>query len=226
MPVSELSRSDGDLVLIFLSGNGVLFSQPTDDGWYRATTQNFNLTQEGFSGTAPAYRPDEAAFPMACLEQWQWCNGENPDACGPLGGLIDALIGAAPVFNLTAEDLEPTRPVASGSTESRLIWAGLISVSFPSILSTILGSLELKSLASQTQFYGGVQRPIREEQWKYDVTHWWNILNAQLQASYVETALGPSPALMPYVFPPLSDEEKQLCASQVRIFPIFELSFL
>jgi hypothetical protein len=67
---------------------------------------------------------------------------------------------------------------------------------------------------SQTLLYNGIQWPIAKDQWKADVTYWFNIILATTQAAFVDTALGPEdrPRL-----PPVNEVERNLCNSQVRI---------
>lgn len=114
VPDDALKATDGDVTLIFLSGNGVWFAQKSNDAWYRATHREGTLSAQFTSGFGDAYYPTEAASPLGCVEQYQWCNSKYgvPGGCGPLAGWGDATAGAFPYFNATVD----SSPDAAKST--------------------------------------------------------------------------------------------------------------
>lgn len=216
---STLGNPDGHIVIVFLSGNGVPFLQKSDDAWYRATRLGTKLKTTDASGSGDSYLPSEAASPLGCVQQYQWCNSEYPvpDGCGPLAGFMDAAAGAFPLFNLTMEDFEPARPSSSTERGSRIIWPLLTEVIAPLGIGDVVGEFGANALASQTLMEVGVQLAVAENQWQLDVTKWWNTMLAFQQALLVTTALGNTDAnLQPYISPPLNDQERHLCRSQVR----------
>ena len=163
--------------------------------------------------------PAEAASPLGCLEQWQWCNSAYPkeSGCGPLASMLDSIYGVAPLFNITAAELDPARPSSPTKSGTRLIWNTLIQVYAASALSDILTQLGAKSLSSQSLLISGLQQPLPLNQWQLDVMNWYNTVLASLQASYVQTARGTTdPELQQAVYPPLNAEERTACNSQVR----------
>lgn len=185
-PIPELERSDGDITLVFLSGNGVLFSQEMNDDWYRATQPGPEYYTLGKSGVRTGYYPDTAASPMGCLEQWQWCNPAYPKevGCGPLASYLDSVYGAAPLFNLTSEELDESKRLTSSASGSRFLWQVLITNEYPSRIADTLGFLGLRALASQSRFFDGIQYELPSNQWQLDVLNWWHIVLANLQASW------------------------------------------
>lgn len=212
-PIEALNRSDADLLIIFLSGNGVYFMSQLEDDWYRATDGSpYAMT----SWLEYLYQPVEAASPLGCLQQWQWCNSAyaKSDGCGPLTNLADSFTGAAPLFNLTEEDFASDRPVSSDEAGARLIWALLNVYSSSANLYGIIQELGAKALASQSLLYGGVQWPLPNNQWQLDVISWRNILFAMLQDQFVQAALGDTGSEQ--VFTPLNDQERHICDNQVR----------
>ncbi|KAI3316566.1 hypothetical protein HD806DRAFT_552214 [Xylariaceae sp. AK1471] len=219
-PIAALNQSAGDLIIVFLSGYGVYFSPATDDDWYRATFPSGHLTNLFVSGSEASFRPVEAASPLACVEQWQWCNsalpkGTNRSDCGPLTGQFAAAYRAAPLFNLSSADLDPYRPTSETPDGTRLIWPFLATNWNPTTILASIAHLGAKSLASQTRLNSGVQWSLPRDQWHYDVTHWFNTILAAVQASFVDTALGPaSYGFGELSLPPLNAEEEKLCASQ------------
>jgi hypothetical protein len=184
-PIPELVRLDGDLALVFLSGNGVVFSQPMDDDWYRVTVPDSLTYTSDASGTKQNWRPNVSASPMGCLEQYQVCNSAypKPRGCGPLASYMDAIYGAAEFFNVTKDALDPDRPLSSNITSARFIWPLLAMLSSPTSLTTVLSSLGTASLASQSHLYAGDQQPLPKNQWQLDVLRWWHIVLAAIQAS-------------------------------------------
>jgi hypothetical protein len=129
-PIDSI-EADGDILMVFLSPNGVVFSQATDDEWYRANVSGGYVALPD-SPDAQVYWLDEAASPMGCVKQWQWCNLGLPQdhRCGPLASYYDAVYGAASLFNLTSKDLEPERPLTSEELSTRLIWPALITYQY------------------------------------------------------------------------------------------------
>ena len=107
----DLFRPDGDVYILFLSGNGVGFLENTTDDWYQATSPwpavRIGLTIA--NGSRSLYRPNEAASPLGCVDRWQFCNpalpalpedGDDGDQrCTPLYSFSDAVTAALPLFN-------------------------------------------------------------------------------------------------------------------------------
>ncbi|OTA94888.1 hypothetical protein M434DRAFT_381929 [Hypoxylon sp. CO27-5] len=217
VPPSEMNESNGDLSIIFLSGDGVVFSQLADDAWYRGTDPYGTFSNVAANESHQKYRPQEAASPMGCIERWQWCNSAYPPetGCGPLTGSLDALYGAAHLFNLTVEDLAPDRPSSPTAVGTQLIWPALIFLGNPQSIKYPLVHLGAKSLISQSQLSSGVQLGLSTNQWQLDVIHWWNTVLASIQASYIDTARGYNdPEVDPFKWLPLNEEEQRMCESQ------------
>ncbi|KAI0839896.1 hypothetical protein F5Y06DRAFT_286321 [Hypoxylon sp. FL0890] len=217
VPLPEVNASNGALTIVFLSGDGVLFSQIADDQWYRGIVPYRMVYDMGINGSSQTYRPEEAASPMGCVEKWQWCNPAYPPerGCGPLSDNIDAIYGAAPLFNMTVEDLAPERPSSPTAIGTQLVWSALIFLGNPQTIAFALLHLGAKSLISQSQLYGGVQFSLSQNQWQLDVIHWWNTILASIQASYIDTVLGYNdPEIDSSKWPPLNEEEQTMCKSQ------------
>jgi hypothetical protein len=226
IPIAPLVRPDGDVSVLFLSGNGVFFNGPMNDDWYRATVFGQNLTHFGTdptSSTMQGYIPVEAASPLGCVEQWQWCNSaySREEGCGPLASVLDSIYGAAPFFNLTVADLAPDRPVSPTESGTRLIWPALITLNEANNVPEILNQLGAKSLLSQSLLTSGVQSPLPLNQWQLDVTNWFNTVLASVQTMFVDTAIGTSdPELQQAEYQPLNSQERKLCNSQVCLIEL------
>ncbi|KAI1505251.1 hypothetical protein F5X99DRAFT_430515 [Biscogniauxia marginata] len=222
--IRNISRSDGDITLVFLSGNGVVFDERMDDDWYQATVPDHNLTVLGFNSTQQSYRPAEAASPLGCVEQWQVCNSsyKSGTGCGPLGSSADALNDGFASFDITQEDMDKDLLNVTLSMQ----------VGGVSNLDSLLTHLGAYSLASQSLLQSGTQFPLPHNQWQLDVMNWWNAMLASYQALYVETVLGPGDATLEEIeYRPSNDQEWAICNNQkirstaYASFSIFGLSF-
>ncbi|KAI0556170.1 hypothetical protein F4679DRAFT_569758 [Xylaria curta] len=231
VPIAELDRVDGDIIIVFLSGNGVLFREALDDDWYQATVPvSLDDSKDGNESTF-RYRPLNAASPMGCVQQMQWCNSAYPRdrGCGPLAGTYDAFLGAAPLFNLTSDEVDAansSRPFSSKASGARLIWPALAILGSPaSSLDLVIANLGSRSLISQLLITNGVQWPIPINQWQDDVKHWWETALASVQATFAKMT-------MTSFSVPLTNEEVKMCQSQKErsttytSFSVFGLSLI
>lgn len=217
IPTPQLFRSDADLTVVFLSGNGVRFLEAMDDDWYRATVDHGNITFSLTQGQLTNHIPVEAASPMGCLEKWQWCNSAFPrdTGCGPLAGKLDSLFGAAPLFNLTENEIKFGGIDSTTPAGSRYVWLSMMEALDLDTIRVVLNELGPTALASQSLLNGAIQYPLPQNQWQFDVTNWFNIVLASVQAQYVLSALG-DPGMERLEAPPFDAEEQKLCDNQVR----------
>ncbi|KAI0545584.1 hypothetical protein F4679DRAFT_560534 [Xylaria curta] len=218
-PIPYLHRDDADLMLVFLSGAGVYFLESSPDPWYRATTLA-NVTIETGTNYASAFLMDEAASPLGCVVQWQFCQPRPSDTpiCGNLASFNDATSS----FLMNA-----------AHKNNKLYWYLDIFYNAPGVWD-IIHKLNAQSLLSQRTLLYGTQSPIPENQWQLDVTHWWATALAAQQASFVNTVIGPSDSFQipdDWIRGPIDDDETAACRSQkVRSaahssFNLFGLAF-
>lgn len=212
-----LFPKDGDLTLSFLSGNGVVFQEPMDDLWYRATSQGESYTVVGSNQSSPAYQPEEAASPIACFQQYQLCDGSD-SRCGPLSSWLDAQTGAAELFGTTADALlNDESPPADNPSASRYIWfVALMTESVPG-LEIMLNHLGANALVSTQSLVSGLMGPLPNNQWQIDVTHWWATYLAGIQAGVVATSYGHTDSsLQSLLIKPFNNLiQTQMCDNQV-----------
>ncbi|KAK8017269.1 hypothetical protein PG991_008345 [Apiospora marii] len=200
IPHHELIRQDGDVTLVFLSGNGLIFVPQANDDWYRATVPNGRVYHENVTDMLKSYRPEEAASPLGCVEQYQWCRDPSRGQCGDLASSLDATYSAAPWFGLTDKDLDPERP-------TRLVQARFRPIAWSS--KALYGSLKGTS--------GSLMLPVSDH-----ATRWWSIVLAGFQTSFVSTARGISNSTLRPDNPirPANEYEWDICRNQVRLTPI------
>jgi hypothetical protein len=108
-PIDPLFLSDADIQLVFLSGNGIIYTSPTTDEWYRVGTTPVNITlRESIEAEIrPCYLPLDPASPLACAKNFRFCNAaiHGEDGCGPFASFRYALAGAAHLFNTTYSEI-------------------------------------------------------------------------------------------------------------------------
>lgn len=184
-PIEDLQRTDGDTYLVFLIGNGVPYWGNVTDPWYQAHGPGpvlANAVGDLTKGIA-FYTPDEAASPLACVEQFQYCNTAYPRdvGCGPLSVNTGAAVGSLGLFNTTVKE------IVSGDTTSEAVttlnWFITQQDASPMLIH-VLGNLGAHALASRSTLYRGVQEALPENQWQLNATRLWATTLAGLQAMY------------------------------------------
>lgn len=216
-PIPAISSPDADTILIFFSGNGIWFLERTNDPWYRATVVAGDLVLSNPDEViSPVYQPEEAASPMGCTEQFQFCNPSlSKSRCGPLASWNDAAVQSAPLFGMTSADFANTNK-PNGTMISRYQW--LASMMFNITVSTdrVVSTLGPDSLGSVKYLNSGFMGPLTDNQWQLDVEYWWAISLASLQTALVDTARGSTdPVLKPYKVLPYNSDIWAMCNNQV-----------
>ncbi|KAI0435284.1 hypothetical protein F5Y09DRAFT_349536 [Xylaria sp. FL1042] len=224
-PQTGLRRPDADIFLIFLSGNGVQTASPTNDSWYRSNVPSVHqIAEEGRDGVAIAYVPEEAGSPLGCASQVQVCKGPSGEnnSCTVLGSTTDAWTGAAALFGVKETNLSEYQSFdpliamyADDEDASRYFWLAGIYANYPSAITQPILKLGYQSLDSYKNYFSGVQGQLEDDQWKLDVTSWWNISMALQQASFVDSAFGPTyPGIYQLKQNATNAGQKSICQNQ------------
>ncbi|KAI9166411.1 hypothetical protein HJFPF1_02512 [Paramyrothecium foliicola] len=240
VPTPELARLDADIFLASLTGNGVIFLEPTHDPWYHATQPGSLLFTVGATEPKTIYLRDEAASPIACMNQYQICRGNSPKSgdestCGPLAGFMDATLGAATLFDLE-QDMNLIQssklPDSYSTAATGFNWFVAIWRTMTSTHGSLINHMGPSALASQRAFRSGTQGPLPNNQWQIDMSHLWNISLASFQAGFVDAVKGVKQEKMqPYVMVPTNAHQKYLCNNQKILssttgsFSLFGLCF-
>lgn len=222
-PITSLFNPDGDTVLIFLSANGIQFFDATSDPWYRATIPGDKVYSQALSDGVKVYMPEEAASPMGCISQYQFCNPSlSSNNCGPLASWYDAAVEAWPLFGMTLEDGESgTIPTANNTMGSRYLWLLEVFASGQTSINNIVMGLGPDALTTVKYLHSGIVAALPINQWQFDVRYWWATYLASLQAAVVNAAHGPGdPALEPYEELPFNSHARDICNNQVRYIAI------
>ncbi|KAI1735695.1 hypothetical protein F4680DRAFT_469873 [Xylaria scruposa] len=179
MPLDVLARANADTYLIFLSGNGVVFSEHTDDVWYNVSQMatDVPITQVGEAVTERVYFPRAPASPLACADQHQFCTTDHPTGSS-----------AAPLFNTTYAEI--ANSTAATEKAARFTYFANTFFALSRHVAGVLGQLGPRALLSQQSLLVGFQGPLASNQWQLDVAHWWDISMAVAQALYLDSSYG------------------------------------
>lgn len=206
-------------MLVSLSGNGVTFFKSTPDPWYRGTVPGEQVSYIGQKDSATLYQPEEAASTLGCVQQYQFCSPSLPEdrRCGPLASLSDSILESLTLFNVTKEEFR-TNQFTSHRLGSRFQWLLMQLRNSVVGMDRILITLGPRALESHKYFTSGVIGELPDNQWQIDVSHWFAIYLASVQAEVVNTAMGPTdPTLSKYTIRPPNRHIQELCQNQVRV---------
>ncbi|KAI3317212.1 hypothetical protein HD806DRAFT_541470 [Xylariaceae sp. AK1471] len=215
MPTGALTRKDADIHLVMLSGNGVVFTETTDDPWYNVsrTTTNLELDSLGNASTVPVHLPGAPASPLACTNQHQFCNTKKSGSCGPLASLRDAIADAAPLFNTSYGQIANNTAETEEAAQFTYFTATFITVDRS--IAGILGKLGPTALLSQDNLFVGILGTLASNQRQLDVAHWWAVSMAMAQEIFLDSAYGSSdPALLELRVNFTTPEFDTLCQNQ------------
>ena len=225
IPIPELSKPDGDVSIIFLVGNGVITLGMNNDSWFRASVPLYQMSGPQWTEKIYAYRPEEAASPLACVGQHQYCRNTK-DNCGQLASDYDAIMSALPVFNLSVADwaLTESNPASwqarnSGKDRAnRFKWFSMILSNLPAHTAGTQIYMGGAGLLSQQTVINGLQYESYQDQWKQDVIHWFSTWLAVLQTAFVDAAGGvrlQAAELFSASYPPQDEYMQKMCYNQV-----------
>ena len=205
IPLPGLKTGNADLVICFLSSNGVRFSQKTDDPWFSAHRNGPVTRHTADNSTSIRYLSDEPARPLACTIQEQFCNPnlEEKKRCEPLRQTYSA---PAKINNLW-----------SSTYHQELLQWSSATIKGALGIQRKVQSLGASVLLARNSLFQGAQGPLPPNQWQLEVENIVSIWMASLQAVFFEAASGPlDPALEPYTIRPNTTAALKLCHSQVR----------
>lgn len=194
------------MFIVFLSTNRYPFVGNSSDIWYSANTPVPD--EDAKWTTVPLYQSNEAASPLGCAEQHQYCNPSLPDGenCTPLFGSVENVN-----FSMLWPDYSEFHIAG---------WFANVPTSLDTRTMMITSMVKAESLDSHSGNGWGLQGKIADDQWQLDVQKWHNISLARIQQRFVDTTTGSSdPTLREMLYPPPDEDYRaQSCQSQVRTF--------
>lgn len=199
-PIKELAQPDADITLIFLSANGILFTDPVNDEWYAAHQASNETAQIIWdTGSFPYYLSDKPASVLGCKEQYQRCDPTvvPKQGCSPLGGAVP---------------LEFVYQAPKGRRDMSVYWGLLLYT-----LQNVIENLQSSSLTARFSLNQGLQARLPANQWQREVENWHNIVLASFQGLAIESAVGPGDPEMLKNFwqKKTGDVGEYLCKNQV-----------
>lgn len=197
-PDKAVLRDDGDVSLMFLSANDILYYGEVKDPIFAATSPIRSVMDNGKNVTL--YTSDYFVNPLGCVDQHQFCNPAN-QKCTKLDSYDSAVRSAQ-------ADLEyNSMQYGTVSTLSLNLYLSIMSQSIGGRGSAALRALEMVS--------GLFSGPLPADQWKTEVEYWFTTGLAKVQKGFVEYAKGPTNVLEnTYISKPFDSASHQLCNSQ------------
>ncbi|KAK7192149.1 hypothetical protein PSPO01_01721 [Paraphaeosphaeria sporulosa] len=198
-PDKVLRRDDGDLSLMFLMANDILYYGMVEDPIFQASIEIKTILDAGQNVTL--YSSDYFVNPLACMDQHQFCNPSN-DKCTKLDAYAQAIVAAQ-------KDLA-YNPMQYGTVST---------LSLELYLSTIsqnIGGRGSSALRAQEVVSGLFSGPLPKDQWKKEVEYWFTIGLSKVQKYFVDYASGPSNVFNgTHISKPYDAPSRQLCESQI-----------
>ncbi|KAI0531672.1 hypothetical protein GGR58DRAFT_524197 [Xylaria digitata] len=142
LPIDSLLRDDADIDIHFLSGNGVSFTESSNDPWYRVATMPVNWLFTSFCNSISGTRK-----------------------CGPLASLRDAATGVVDLFDTTYIDFI----TANGTNSAAALFGYFSEATTDSNVLHIIQQLGPTSLLSQGYLNHGFQHHLEPDQWQLDI---------------------------------------------------------
>jgi hypothetical protein len=206
-PIPQLSLSDANVYLFFLTSSAVVFTEKVEDPWYRANRtggQMYEAALIGGQGNVTTYRQDKPGSPLGCVERHQYCfpGARDDRRCTPLTSSGDLS--------------DPTVYLRDDEERQEMRW--MLNTSMDRMILTMhpISMLGIQVLTSRSGLDGGFQAPLPDNQWQLDVQHWHSTAMAVLQARFISHILGPSDAgLEPVWRLAETKAERDMCRNQV-----------
>ena len=203
IPIPELLVTDGDVIVLFLSSNDLIFFNKTADPWYSAQKFQGYLFFMGTNTSIPIYAHDNAVRALGCRERLQFCNPNFPgnSSCTPLTGRSQA-------FQLGPQLWQDLTQQAYFNWSTSFIQVSNLGID---TTASIIGTAALQS---RSTLFNGLQSFIPDNQWELELENLFKVTLASMQRSVVDQAMGPAdPAMLPLLTRPNTTEEQKVCAN-------------
>ena len=204
IPIPELLVTDGDVIVLFLSSNDIVFFNKTADPWYSAQKFQGYLFVMGTNTSIPIYAHDNAVRALGCIERLLFCNPNLPgnSSCTPLTGRSKA-------FQLGPQLWQDLTQQAYFNWSTSFIQVSNLGID---TTASIIGTAVLQS---RSTLFDGLQSFIPDNQWELELENLFKVTLASMQSSVVDQAMGPAdPAILPLLTRPNTTEEQKVCANK------------
>lgn len=191
-----MHHAEADVSLYLLHASGIIYHEPVDDEWFSAHSQ-------ARFGNRTYYRSDNLTRFLGCTEQHQFCNLNpmaNGSSCTPLTGAT------------LVQDLATRDSMKLSDLQLRILSRFTVYLLQTTMILCVNSAISLQAyeLLSDT-----MSRRLPNNQWQIEVTTWFNVALAKLQALLVEISSGPSShSAGSIIFPPSDEYDQALCSAQ------------
>jgi hypothetical protein len=172
VPVSNLTRTDADVTIVFIAPNSIKFRTKVEDPIFQATYPDTELSNTGERFTV--YTPDYQVSVVGCTEQYSICNPNlQSNSCTPQSGQnsLPTLIRS---LNFNSAQLV---------TAYRMIYMIADGTTYSSV-----NGIGPDALQIWNKVYDFVAPGVPENQWQIEVEGWLETTLAKWQAYVVEYA--------------------------------------
>ena len=209
--IPELTTPAADIVLFFLSAEGLFYTSEINDPWYSAhhigkrAISSDSINSGPKSKPVPFYNQDDTASVMGCTAKYQICNPNAKEGmqCAPLGGMTDLLNGFDALWGNESED-------------RKLLMEWVYFVLNQGFLS-IDAVVDIAGQSALSAAYGlgwSINGPLPDTQWEDEVILWHSASTASIQALFVDFANGPPNLPAAISAPPTTEQGRAFCTNQ------------
>ncbi|KAF1942114.1 hypothetical protein EJ02DRAFT_466095 [Clathrospora elynae] len=209
-PIDALSLVDADVHLLFMSAPEIHYAAPVKDPWFSAQKDASEINEESTKTKLSAWKQDEPAGVMACVQQTQYCNPNLPEAerCEPLRGINHPSKGERVKKIFPTDDQFAT-----------MAWVDDLFTYGVYTISATVGFIGASALRARYSLSYGYSAPLPENQWQLEAEHMIKGTLASLQDAFVEAANGMPESLEDFRQPPRANQTMALnmCANQMIV---------
>ncbi len=198
-PISNISRTDADVSLFFLTFNGI-YLDPVTDSWFHA-----QVAMES-NWTPTLYRRERETTVLGCVEQHQFCTPATSKAPECTARMGSWQLYQARENNTIGSQFNP-RQMA--------LVRRLIDAVYDTSVFRLGTHLTASMLKVGQATVGVLSAQPSEHQWMIEVQWWQAIAMAAMQLRAIDWAVGPeNPVSRQYVKVPTTPEGRQMCDNQ------------
>lgn len=193
-PVEPLTTTNGELSIMFLIQNNVIYREPCDDPWFAARLN--------YTNALTVYMPDVWVSPMACSQQYQICN--------PHGSSSRRCTGFVARWDL-ADAIASRLDLGLNQVYVAIRFINIINMG---LLRGLIRTRKQNALRAQDSVVDLVQYYLPPDQWMREVSGWFDTTLALIQQLTLEYATGPAHNAS-VVRPEADTYEETMCWNQI-----------
>lgn len=205
-PIPALRQQDADTYFLFLSANGLIYTDKVSDPWFAATTGCGHLSSSvEKNGRISIYCADQPVSVLACTVKEQYCNPNlsSREQCSPFGGTYESPSLADGLWK-------------DGKQRSAFRWISAIMYAFSATIGAVPSILKEGALLASYKTQLSISGGLPNNQWQLEAEYWHAATLVALQGSMTQVAKGTTNEnLKSFLRTPENADERNLCNSQV-----------